>query len=62
MYPISKAFQTLLGSNGKNRRVIWFGSMVTETGKTYEITTDIIGEGSGTLRSGLTIPCIGGAY
>ena len=36
--------------------------MKTAAGKEYDITTNIIGEGSGVLRSSLTLPFIGGSY
>lgn len=61
MYPISKAYLDLLGPDGRNRRVVWYGSMITETGTVHEITTDIIGKGTGAIKSSCSLPFAGGA-
>lgn len=60
MYPVSKATLAQLGPDGQNRRIDWYGSMVTNAGVTYEITTDIID--SGTIKQASWLPFIGGAY
>ena len=60
MYPVSKATLAQLGPNGQNRRIDWYGTMVTESGVTHEITTDIIDSGS--IKQVSSLPFVGGAY
>ena len=62
MYPISDAFKEMLGPNHKNRTVLWHGSLVTEAGVVYDLNTDILCTGSGTLESSINLPFVGGAY
>lgn len=62
MYPISKAFLQQLGPNGKNRKIEWYGSMVTESGTEYPINTNIIGQGTGSIKCACSLPFVGGAY
>lgn len=62
MYPISDAFKEMLGPGGVNRTVIWYGTMTTGAGVVYDIDTQIIAPGSGTLESACNLPCVGGAY
>ena len=60
MYPVSKATLAQLGPNGQNRRIDWYGTMVTESGVRHEITTDIIDSGS--IKQVSSLPFVGGAY
>lgn len=62
MYPISDAFKEILGPNGQNRTIYWYGSMVTEGGVAYDIETAVIQPGTGVLTSACDLPCVGGAY
>ena len=62
MYPISEAFLQQLGPNGRNRKIEWYGSMVTEAGTEYPINTNIIGSGTGSIKHACSLPFIGGAY
>lgn len=62
MYTIGEAFREMLGPEGKNRTIAWHGTMTTEAGTVYNINTDTISPGSGTLESVCELPCIGGAF
>lgn len=62
MYPISDAFKEMLGPNGVNRTVVWYGSMTTEAGTVYDIDTALLSSGSGILESNINLPFVGGAY
>lgn len=62
MYPISDAFKELLGPNGQNRTILWYGSMTTAGGVVYDIDTQLIMSGSGVLVSDCDLPCVGGAH
>lgn len=62
MYPISDAFRDLLGPNGQNRTIYWYGSMTTEAGVIHDIETSIIQPGTGVLESSCGLPFVGGAY
>lgn len=59
MYPISKAFLEFLGPNAKNRKVEWFGTMTTEGGAAYDLTTDQLS--GGTVKSDISLPFAGHA-
>lgn len=62
MYPISDAFKEMLGPDGVNRTVVWYGSMTTRAGTVYDINTQIIAPGSGTLEGSCNLPFVGGSY
>lgn len=62
MYPITDAFKVMLGPNGRNRTVSWYGSMTTEAGVVHDLSTNILCTGSGVIESNIDLPFIGGAY
>lgn len=62
MYPISAAFREMLGPKGRNRTIVWYGSMTTETGTRYDLDTDIFVPGTGSIVFNCSLPFIGGAY
>lgn len=60
MYPISTAFQQVLDSRtGRNRTIVWWGTLTLVNGTIFELTTDNFVQGSGTLSSACELPCIG---
>lgn len=61
MFPISNAAVSQLGIGGKNRTIDWFGTLTTESGTVYDITTDIIAQGSGSITQKIPLPFIGSA-
>ena len=62
MYPIGTAFKHMLGPDGKNRTIEWYGTMTTEAGEVYEINTRTIAPGTGRLEGTCPLPFVGGAY
>lgn len=63
MFPISTAFQRVLDSRaGRNRTIVWRGTLTLENGTIYNFTAGHIAQGTGTLTSNCDLPGVGGAY
>lgn len=62
MYPISNAAKKMLHVSAINRKITWYGTMTTENGKEYEISTDIVMKNTGTIKHESELPFVGGAY
>lgn len=63
MFPISTAFQRVLDSRtGRNRTIVWWGTLTLENGTAYDFTTDHIAQGTGMLTCNCDLPGVGGAY
>ena len=63
MYPISSTFQKILDSRtGRNRTIVWWGTLVLENGAKYDLDASILSQGTGSLTSTCDLPGIGGAY
>lgn len=63
MFPISTAFQRVLDSRtGRNRSIVWWGTLTLTNGVTYDFTTDNIAQGTGSLSCSCDLPGIGGAF
>lgn len=63
MFPISTAFQRVLDSRtGRNRSIVWRGTLTLTNGTAYEFTTDHIAQGTGMLTCSCDLPGVGGAY
>ena len=63
MFPISTAFQRVLDSRtGRNRTIVWWGTLTLANGTVYNFNTDHIAQGTGTLTSSCDLPGVGGAY
>ena len=62
MYPIGNAFKKLLGPEGINRSITWYGKILTTSGKSYDIDTELIAPGTGRFNHAAKLPFIGGAY
>ena len=63
MFPISTAFQRVLDSRaGRNRSIVWWGTLTLTNNQVYNFTTDHIAQGTGTLTCNCDLPGVGGAY
>jgi len=63
MYQISPTFQKILDSRtGRNRSIVWWGTLDLENGTHHDLDASILSQGTGSLSSVCDLPGIGGAY
>lgn len=63
MYPISTAFQQVLDSRtGRNRTIVWWGTLMLANGNVVNLSADNFVQGSGGLSCACELPGVGGAY
>ena len=63
MFPISPALQRVLDSRaGRNRSIVWWGTLTLTNTRVYNFTTDHIAQGTGSVACNCDLPGVGGAY